>query len=666
MSEHASVSEQSGRVDLSKVPEFQIGALTVRPSRCEVGNSGRHETLQPRVMQVFVALARADGQVVSRDELVEACWRGLHVADDSISRCIIRLRRLGEDSGAFSIETVTRVGYRLAAGPAPDAAAPMRDALEPRAKARAPAYLNVLVGVGVGTAATALAAFALWPGHGVVPALAPAPSRLSVLPFESLTGSPAEGAFATGLADELQGVLSAGQISLVPREDAQTLRGAGMAARLEKLGVRLLIDGTVAMDGDVLRARVHLDDPTRRLTLWSAELSDRASDPNALEAQVGARTAVVLNCAGPALRPVGGLSDPGALRSYLQACELIETGIGSNASPAVYSAVDALRQVTVRAPGFAPGHSALAWLLARFKQAPALPSAAAEAEREARRALAIDPKDSEAYLALSLLRPLSDYVGREKLVDQALAANPSSAYANFEKGNLLLGVGRFAEGVASIERASAANPLSLTMTPDIVHVAGGHTALGNTELERLQRLWPHSTIVWWHRVSIYLMEQRIDDVLKLIGDPAAGFDDTSLRRLRTALLAAQAPTPAAVAEVRQQMLTDPAVNASDYAVRVGTLASMGLTDDAFRLADRWARAPQDDYSGTRYLFPPRGAGELQRDPRFIALAAKLGLVDYWRATGKWPDFCAEPGLPYDCKAEAAKAVVASRTPRSPG
>ena len=33
---------------------------------------------------------------------------------------------------------------------------------------------------------------------------------------------------------------------------------------------------------------------------------------------------------------------------------------------------------------------------------------------------------------------------------------------------------------------------------------------------------------------------------------------------------------------------------------------------------------------------------------------RFGLVDYWRATGKWPDFCAEPGQPYDCKAEAAK------------
>jgi hypothetical protein len=31
----------------------------------------------------------------------------------------------------------------------------------------------------------------------------------------------------------------------------------------------------------------------------------------------------------------------------------------------------------------------------------------------------------------------------------------------------------------------------------------------------------------------------------------------------------------------------------------------------------------------------------------MPLAAKIGLVDYWEQSGKWPDFCAEPGLPYD-------------------
>jgi hypothetical protein len=49
--------------------------------------------------------------------------------------------------------------------------------------------------------------------------------------------------------------------------------------------------------------------------------------------------------------------------------------------------------------------------------------------------------------------------------------------------------------------------------------------------------------------------------------------------------------------------------------------------------------------------------ELRRNPRVPGLLARWGLFDYWRTTGQWPDFCAEPGLPFDCRAEARKAAI---------
>ena len=53
------------------------------------------------------------------------------------------------------------------------------------------------------------------------------------------------------------------------------------------------------------------------------------------------------------------------------------------------------------------------------------------------------------------------------------------------------------------------------------------------------------------------------------------------------------------------------------------------------------------------LFRPWMAG-IRRDRRFMLLANRLGLVRYWRTSGKWPDFCADPQLTYNCKAEATK------------
>ena len=101
-------------VNLARENDFRLGGLLIRPSLRQVSAGARRQIIEPRVMQVLVALARMDGQVVSRDELIEACWGGRIVGEDAINRCIGRLRRLAETFGdSFEIDTVARVGYRL-------------------------------------------------------------------------------------------------------------------------------------------------------------------------------------------------------------------------------------------------------------------------------------------------------------------------------------------------------------------------------------------------------------------------------------------------------------------------------------------------------------------------------------------------------------------------
>ena len=105
-----------GEIDLARETGFLLGRLDVRPSLREIRVSGRIETVEPRVMQVLVALARADGGVVSRDQLIACCWGGRIVGEDAINRCIAKVRKIAELDGhaSFAIETVARVGYRLA------------------------------------------------------------------------------------------------------------------------------------------------------------------------------------------------------------------------------------------------------------------------------------------------------------------------------------------------------------------------------------------------------------------------------------------------------------------------------------------------------------------------------------------------------------------------
>jgi DNA-binding winged helix-turn-helix (wHTH) protein/tetratricopeptide (TPR) repeat protein len=109
---------ENPRIDLAHVPDFRVGSLTVHPSTREVSRDGERLVIEPRVMQVLVALHRACGAVVTKDDLAQSCWEGRVVGEDAINRVLSRLRKVSESIGkdAFHVETVTRVGYRMVAG----------------------------------------------------------------------------------------------------------------------------------------------------------------------------------------------------------------------------------------------------------------------------------------------------------------------------------------------------------------------------------------------------------------------------------------------------------------------------------------------------------------------------------------------------------------------
>jgi adenylate cyclase len=88
-------------------------------------------------------------------------------------------------------------------------------------------------------------------------------------------------------------------------------------------------------------------------------------------------------------------------------------------------------------------------------------------------------------------------------------------------------------------------------------------------------------------------------------------------------------------------------------------AHLGLVEEAYRTAETARLGPlgtEDDIMGpdgyrTALLFHA-GMPELRNDSRFVPLCARLGLVEFWLATGKWPDCVDE--VPYDFKAECEK------------
>ncbi len=110
--------QRSDRIkSLATISQFHIGALKVQPDRLLIVVDDREIALEPRVMEVLVALAERAGEVLSAEQLLTQVWRGSFYGDNPVHKVIARLRRVvGDDSRApHFIETIRQRGYRLIA-----------------------------------------------------------------------------------------------------------------------------------------------------------------------------------------------------------------------------------------------------------------------------------------------------------------------------------------------------------------------------------------------------------------------------------------------------------------------------------------------------------------------------------------------------------------------
>ena len=105
---------------------FRIGDHSVEPSRGRIVSLAGEKHVEPRAMEVLVALACRAGDTVSRDDLIEAVWKHPYVSDEALSRCISMLRHaLSDDrSQPRYLETIPKRGYRLIASVETAEAAP--------------------------------------------------------------------------------------------------------------------------------------------------------------------------------------------------------------------------------------------------------------------------------------------------------------------------------------------------------------------------------------------------------------------------------------------------------------------------------------------------------------------------------------------------------------
>jgi DNA-binding response OmpR family regulator len=92
---------------------LRVGMLELDVPRRRVQVEGRAADLTDREFHLLHHLVRHPGEIVSREQLLEAVW-GYHF-DPGSNVVDVCIRRLRKKLGAQAIETVRHVGYRVAA-----------------------------------------------------------------------------------------------------------------------------------------------------------------------------------------------------------------------------------------------------------------------------------------------------------------------------------------------------------------------------------------------------------------------------------------------------------------------------------------------------------------------------------------------------------------------
>jgi TolB-like protein len=632
-------------IDLAQEPAFELGAARVLPAYREVVVGPLSVGLQPRVMQVLVCLAQASGEPVSRAVLAQRCWGGVAVSEDAVNRCIQRLRRLSEDEAGdcYVIETIPRVGFRLRRR----AAAP--EGHETRVASAGPAAPEEQVGGEQRTART----------H-------PEP-LLAVLAFDNLSGDPEMAFFSDGVSEEiLQTVARGAELKVVGRSSSFQFRGADKAAKRvgDALNATHVLDGSVRRSGAKVRIAVNLIECEHETTLWSDVFDRELSDVFAIEDEIAGAVADALKVA---FSPKGKADtiDPAAYSLYLKALEIRNLGLEPDSRRTV---IDLLEQAVRLAPQFARAWVFLATMLAgRFRfDDPEGDRAGLRAKvvAAAQTALAIDPGLGGVFQVLGMLEPLAHFAKRESFNQRALAL------AGADPTVLTLASLFYAE-VGAIFRAAELAARAYELDPLYPWAAnwhavtlekGGRFGEARAMYEACRKLWPESELIAYDAIECAANGDEWDWYDELLQDgQARGFSSDTYRSMVSFTQAVRASDGGGWLAAAQRDF----VRRGEVAIRtLVELHRLGMVEEAFDLIER---APFD-YMRSSEGRPPNGvlspiimfsafdAPRFREDRRFVRLCAKLGLCDYWIETGHWPDCAAEGVLPYDFKAECARAL----------
>ena len=284
------------------------------------------------------------------------------------------------------------------------------------------------------------------------PLALPDKPSIAVLPFQNMSGDPAQEYFADGMVEEIITALSRIRwLFVIARNSSFTYKGQAVDVKQvgRELGVRYVLEGSVRKGGGRVRITAQLIDAANGAHLWADRFDGALEDVFELQDNVASNVAGIIEPAlqgaemsRSAQRPTNDLT---AYDLYLRALTPIRSGEVSRES--FVEALDLLNQAIQRDSRYAPALALAGSCRSSLDVAGWIDDPAAnrdEALRLTRRALAAARDDPNvlAYGAYVLAYFGEDIVAAIALIDRCLELNPSFAIGWWRSGWLRLWAGQ--------------------------------------------------------------------------------------------------------------------------------------------------------------------------------------------------------------------------------
>jgi TolB-like protein/Tfp pilus assembly protein PilF len=420
--------------EAAPVTDFRFGRFELDSRTRELRKDGVRLRLQEQPFAVLALMLDRPGELLTRDELRDQLWpEGTFVDfEHGLNAAVKRLRAVLGDNAERPrfVETLHRRGYRFIA------------------------RVERMNGAS-GLYELALASSTR--------------HRLAVLPFTHLGEASVPESFAGGLTEELitqLGRLCADRLGVIARSSCTRVQRANRTIReiADALHAHYIVEGTVRTEADRVRITAQLIEAHGETQLWADSYERPLADSMLVQADVATRivrSVAVELLPDRAPAPSSGTRNVEAHQSFLKGRYHWQRP----GDDGLRECLTYFHQAVTLDPRFAAAHAALARVTAASAEYYAgQPKAALDAaEASAARALAIDPSEFEAHVALAEVRRSRDWNwdGAEAAYRRALSINPNCEGARRLYGVFLASRRQTSQARAMTDRACELDPLCL-------------------------------------------------------------------------------------------------------------------------------------------------------------------------------------------------------------